>query len=171
MTDNPRLQQLLDELLDSQSTPEDVCRSDPELLPEVRAYWREVRRVRSQLDTLFPAPPDAPASGALVASELIPFSSAFYSGTLLSQVYAGDPANPFGGLTFSYVLANNPTSLDALERFTAVNFTGFLADVKVCQDLLALQRHVKDAAASFQAVRLQEVQPHRVQTLLIVLIR
>ena len=57
MTDNPRLQQLLDELLDSQSTPEDVCRSDPELLPEVRAYWREVCRVRSQLDTLFPALP------------------------------------------------------------------------------------------------------------------
>src|SRR5438270_547706 len=63
MTDNPRLQQLLDELLDSQSTPEDVCRSDPELLPEVRAYWREVRRVRSQLDTLFPAPP-GPDAGA-----------------------------------------------------------------------------------------------------------
>jgi tetratricopeptide (TPR) repeat protein/predicted Ser/Thr protein kinase len=59
MTDNPRLQQLLDELLDSQSTPEDVCRSDPELLPEVRAYLREVRRVRSQLDTLFPALPGA----------------------------------------------------------------------------------------------------------------
>src|SRR5436190_18738606 len=63
MTDNPRLQQLLHELLDSQSTPEDVCRSDPELLPEVRAYWREVRRVRSQLDTLFPAPP-GPDAGA-----------------------------------------------------------------------------------------------------------
>src|ERR1700692_3453422 len=63
MTDNPRLQQLLDELLDSQSTPEDVCRSDPELLPEVRAYWREVRRVRSQLDSLFPAPP-GPDAGA-----------------------------------------------------------------------------------------------------------
>src|SRR5213080_2111329 len=60
---DPRLQQLLDELLDSQSTPEDVCRFDPELLPEVRAYWREVRRVRSQLDTLFPAPP-GPDAGA-----------------------------------------------------------------------------------------------------------
>jgi hypothetical protein len=64
-----------------------------------------------------------------VASELIPFVSPFYSGTLLSQVYAGDPSNPFGGLTFSYVIANDPTSLDAIERFTAVNFTGFLTDV------------------------------------------
>src|SRR5439155_27237535 len=62
-TDNPRLQQLLDELLDLQSTPEDVCRCDLELLPEVLAYWREVRRVRSQLDTLFPAPP-GPDAGA-----------------------------------------------------------------------------------------------------------
>ncbi len=78
--------------------------------------------------TLFPAPAVPPAGGALIASELIPFATPFYSGTLLSQVYAGDPNNPFGGLTFSYVVANDPTSLDALERFTAVNFTGFLTD-------------------------------------------
>jgi serine/threonine-protein kinase len=36
MTDDPRLQQLLDELIDSQSTPEEVCGSCPELLHEVR---------------------------------------------------------------------------------------------------------------------------------------
>ena len=33
MTDNPRLRQLLDELLDSHATPEEVCASCPELLP------------------------------------------------------------------------------------------------------------------------------------------
>src|SRR6266478_2088664 len=57
MTDNPRLRQLLDELHDSHATPEEVCRSCPELLPEVRARWRAVRRVRAELDALFPTPP------------------------------------------------------------------------------------------------------------------
>jgi len=37
MSDDTRVQQLLDELLDSQATPDEVCRSCPELLPEVRA--------------------------------------------------------------------------------------------------------------------------------------
>ncbi len=57
MTDNPRLRQLLDELHDSHATPEEVCRSCPELLPEVRARWRAVCRVRAELDALFPTPP------------------------------------------------------------------------------------------------------------------
>src|SRR3954471_18946977 len=56
MTDNPRLRQLLDELHESHATPEAVCWSCPELLPEVRARWRAVCRVRAELDALFPAP-------------------------------------------------------------------------------------------------------------------
>ena len=58
MTDNPRLQQLLDELLDSQATPEEVCASCPELLPEVRARWRKMCRLQADLDALFPASPE-----------------------------------------------------------------------------------------------------------------
>src|SRR5262249_26863534 len=64
--DDPRVQQLLDELLDSHATPEDVCGSCPELLPVVRDRWQELRRLRADLDALLPAPPeptlDAPAS-------------------------------------------------------------------------------------------------------------
>jgi serine/threonine-protein kinase len=66
MTDNPRLRQLLDELHESHATPEEVCRSCPELLPEVRARWRAVCRVRADIDALFPPPakttppPDGP---------------------------------------------------------------------------------------------------------------
>jgi eukaryotic-like serine/threonine-protein kinase len=62
MTDNPRLRQLLDELHDSHATPEEVCRSCPELLPEVRARWRAVCRVRAELDALFPPPLEGDAS-------------------------------------------------------------------------------------------------------------
>ena len=53
MADDLRVQQLLDQLLDSQATPEEVCRSCPELLPEVRARWRQLCRVRDELDALF----------------------------------------------------------------------------------------------------------------------
>jgi serine/threonine-protein kinase len=66
MTDNPRLRHMLDELHESHATPEEVCRSCPELLPEVRAVWRAVCRVRADMDALFPPPekttppPDGP---------------------------------------------------------------------------------------------------------------
>src|SRR5262249_19164374 len=60
MTDNPRLRQLLDELHESHATPDEVCRSCPELLPEVRARWRAVCRVRAELDALFPPPSETP---------------------------------------------------------------------------------------------------------------
>jgi hypothetical protein len=54
MPDDPRVQQLLDELVDSHATPEDVCRSCPELLPQVRERWREMCRAQAELNALFP---------------------------------------------------------------------------------------------------------------------
>jgi eukaryotic-like serine/threonine-protein kinase len=59
MSDDPRVQQLLDELLASHATPEAVCASCPELLPVVRDRWRQLCRLRADLDALFP-PPDEP---------------------------------------------------------------------------------------------------------------
>jgi serine/threonine-protein kinase len=69
MTDDPRVEQLLDELLDSQATPEQVCASCPELLPAVRQRWRQMRRVRADLAVLFPSP-DAPTPRPLQALAL-----------------------------------------------------------------------------------------------------
>ena len=54
MSDDPRVQQLLDELLNTGASPEWVCESCPELLPIVRQRWREMCRVRADLDSLFP---------------------------------------------------------------------------------------------------------------------
>ena len=48
MADDPRVRQLLDELLNSQATPEEVCASCPELLPQLRARWRIVRSPQGQ---------------------------------------------------------------------------------------------------------------------------
>jgi len=54
MPDDPRVRQLLEELFDSHATPEEVCRSCPELLPQVRRRWREMCRVQAELDAIFP---------------------------------------------------------------------------------------------------------------------
>ncbi len=54
MADEPRVQQLLDEILDSECTPEEVCGDWPELLPEVRKRWQQMRIVEAELDALFP---------------------------------------------------------------------------------------------------------------------
>jgi serine/threonine-protein kinase len=59
MTDDERVQELLDELLDSDSTPEAVCASCPELLPVVRNRWRQLCHLRDNLDAMFPSSDDS----------------------------------------------------------------------------------------------------------------
>jgi serine/threonine-protein kinase len=54
--DDPRVQRLLDELLDSGCTPEAVCGACPELLPEVRRRWQQMCIVEAQIDAMFPTP-------------------------------------------------------------------------------------------------------------------
>jgi eukaryotic-like serine/threonine-protein kinase len=54
MPDDPRVRELLDELLDLQSTPEEVCRTYPQLLPVVRERWLQICRVRAELDAMLP---------------------------------------------------------------------------------------------------------------------
>ena len=51
-----QIQNLLDEILESERTPEEVCEDWPELLPEVRRRWNEMRQVEAQLDAMFPTP-------------------------------------------------------------------------------------------------------------------
>ena len=74
------------------------------------------------------AEPD-PVGGAVVALTVSPFAGPKFSGTLTSTVIAGDPSNPFGGLTFTYLLQNDVTSIDEISRMTINDFTGFLTDV------------------------------------------
>jgi Flp pilus assembly protein TadD len=57
MPDDPRVEQLLEELLDSDSTPEEACRACPELLPHVRAGWQRLRALRAEIGELFPRSP------------------------------------------------------------------------------------------------------------------
>src|SRR6516165_6667433 len=54
MSDEPRVQELLAELFDRQAAPEEVCGACPELLPVVRERWRQICRMRTELDALLP---------------------------------------------------------------------------------------------------------------------
>jgi serine/threonine-protein kinase len=54
MTDESRVQELLEQLLESGGTPEDVCIRYPELLAAVRAGWQEVRDLEAEVGALFP---------------------------------------------------------------------------------------------------------------------
>ena len=69
MPEDPRVQQLLDELLNSQATPEEVCAACPELLPQVRALWQKMCRLRAELDALFPTPPPEGAIPPAISPE------------------------------------------------------------------------------------------------------
>jgi serine/threonine-protein kinase len=60
MTDESRIRELLEEVLDSGNTPEQVCAKFPELLPEVHKRWRRLRRVVRGLDMLFPSSTGGP---------------------------------------------------------------------------------------------------------------
>jgi len=57
MTDDPRVEELLEELLDAGGSPEEVCRKCPELLPQVRAGWQRLRALEAEVGALFPDSP------------------------------------------------------------------------------------------------------------------
>jgi serine/threonine protein kinase len=54
MADDPRVEALVEELLNSRGDVEEVCRDCPELLPQVRAEWQRVREIQTELGALFP---------------------------------------------------------------------------------------------------------------------
>src|SRR6516225_1030991 len=56
MAGNPQVLGLLEEMLDSGKTPEEMCRHCPDLLPEVRRRWQEFRRIDAQIEALLPEP-------------------------------------------------------------------------------------------------------------------
>jgi len=82
--------------------------------------------------TLFPVSGELDPTGGVPVSACpavrLPFNSSTFSGFLTSSVLTGDPSNPLGGLTFTYWLENNPTSINVNARLTVNDWTGFLTD-------------------------------------------
>ena len=54
MAGNPQVFGLLEDMLDSGKTPEEVCRDCPDLLPEVRQRWQAFRLIDEQVGALLP---------------------------------------------------------------------------------------------------------------------
>src|SRR5262245_20875139 len=65
MAGNPQVLGLLEEILDSGKTPEEVCRDCPDLLPEVRERWQEFRRIDAQVEALLPGLGTPPCADAI----------------------------------------------------------------------------------------------------------
>src|SRR6516165_11347870 len=54
MADSPNVFGLLEQMLNSGQTPDEVCRDCPELLTEVRERWREFCHFDAEVEALFP---------------------------------------------------------------------------------------------------------------------
>src|SRR5262249_59127367 len=54
MAGNPQVLGLLEEMIDSGKTPEEMCRHCPELLPEVRRRWQEFCLIDAEVVALLP---------------------------------------------------------------------------------------------------------------------
>jgi hypothetical protein len=65
-------------------------------------------------------------------------STIVFTGNLVSSVWSGDAANPLGGLTFTYRLSNDGTSLDSIGEMNLTSFTGFGTDVSMLAGSLGL---------------------------------
>jgi len=68
-----------------------------------------------------------PIGGTVIDTQSPAFSSGTFSGHLTTQVISGDTSNPFGGLTFTYLLSSDSTSTNDLERLTLDNFPSLLS--------------------------------------------
>jgi hypothetical protein len=67
-----------------------------------------------------------PVGGTPIAGGVpLAFTSATFSGTLTTTVISGDTSNPYGGLTFTYLLTNDALSSHAIERLTINGYSGF----------------------------------------------
>ena len=72
MASNPQVLGLLEEMLNSGKTPEEVCRDCPELLPEVRQRWQEFQLIDVQIRTLLPGLGTGPHVGTTAPPGSVP---------------------------------------------------------------------------------------------------
>jgi WD40 repeat protein len=68
MAGDPEVSALIEELLESGRTPEEVCRGCPHLLPDVLKRWRAIRRVDGAFSALFSDPETEQGMNAVVAA-------------------------------------------------------------------------------------------------------
>lgn len=85
-------------------------------------------------ETVFSVGSASPTGGVVIASLTEDFtggnivSGPYFTGTLTSSVISGDPSNPYGGLTFTYLMESKVTSKNNLNRLSVNDYTGWLTD-------------------------------------------
>jgi hypothetical protein len=84
-------------------------------------------------DTAFSSPYPV-GVGAPLATVTSPFISSTIDGTVISSVYSGDLSNPYGGLTFTYLLELSNSSTDSSSEMTVGSYGGFTVDVSYNQN-------------------------------------
>src|SRR5262252_2711470 len=72
MADGSQLLRLLEEMLNTGKTPEEVCRDCPELLPAVRERWEQIQRIEAQIGALLPGSGASSDAGTIVPPESAP---------------------------------------------------------------------------------------------------
>jgi hypothetical protein len=68
MPGNPLILELVQQILESIRTPEEVCADHPELLWEVRQQLKRAQKVEARLAELFPSSIDEPAADRISPS-------------------------------------------------------------------------------------------------------
>ena len=104
--------------------------------------------------TIYPAPgePD-PVGGQVACGPLVqPFTTANFSGVLTTTVIAGDVSNPYGGLTFTYVVSNDASSLNTQARLSINGYAGFLTDASYQAPPAGVRPTLVDRSASSDVV-------------------
>ena len=82
--------------------------------------------------TITPSSSTFPTGGTMLAQTSLPFVNnplGTLNGTVTSTVYSGDPSNPYGGLTFTYLVMSSSSSIDDASELTVGGYNGFLTDV------------------------------------------
>ncbi len=73
--------------------------------------------------TLYPPPAEAgPSGGTILDIKTVSFAGSAFTGTLTTKVISGDANNTLGGLTFTYLISNDLSSTNNVERFSVPNF-------------------------------------------------
>lgn len=70
-----------------------------------------------------------PAGGTVLNTQTEGFSSSALQGSVVSSVIMGDSSNPYGGLTFTYMLTMSSSSPQDLSAFSVGSYGRYLTDV------------------------------------------